>query len=86
MSFSGYSFCRSPLASYAMVSFKSCYLKSHFPAEFMGAVMSHGGGFTLSLLFGGVQAPQFKNFLPDINLSEVCFQGYGAPFEWAFNS
>ncbi len=45
MSFSGYSFCKPHSASYARVSFQAAYLKIHFPAEFMAAVISNQGGF-----------------------------------------
>ncbi len=45
MSFNGYSFCKPHSASYARVSFQAAYLKTHFPAEFMAAVISNQGGF-----------------------------------------
>lgn len=45
MSFGGYSFCKPHSASYARVSFQAAYLKVHYPAEFMAAVISNGGGF-----------------------------------------
>ncbi len=45
MSFSGYSFCKPHSASYAQVSFQAAFLKVHFPAEFMAAVISNQGGF-----------------------------------------
>tara|TARA_B100000925_G_scaffold45266_1_gene29538 strand:- start:32788 stop:34074 length:1287 start_codon:yes stop_codon:yes gene_type:complete len=44
-SFAGYSFCKAHSASYCLVSFKACYLKAHFPAEFMSSVTSNEGGF-----------------------------------------
>jgi len=44
-SFDGYSFCKPHSASYAMVSFQSAWLKAHYPAEFMAAVISNGGGY-----------------------------------------
>jgi DNA polymerase III alpha subunit len=44
-SFAGYSFCKAHSASYCLVSFKSCYLKSHYPAEFMASVISNEGGY-----------------------------------------
>ncbi len=44
-SFSGYSFCKPHSASYAMLSFTCAYLKAHFPAEFLAAVVSNQGGF-----------------------------------------
>ncbi|HUD70905.1 MAG TPA: DNA polymerase III subunit alpha, partial [Dongiaceae bacterium] len=45
MSFSGYSFCKPHSASYALVSFRSAWLKAHHPAEFMAAVIANGGGY-----------------------------------------
>ncbi len=45
MSFAGYSFCKPHSASYARVSFQAAFLKAHFPAEFMAAVISNQGGF-----------------------------------------
>jgi DNA-directed DNA polymerase III PolC len=45
MSFDGYSFCKAHSASYARVSYQAAYLKSHFPAEFMAAVISNQGGY-----------------------------------------
>ena len=44
-SFSGYSFCKPHSASYAMLSFTCAYLKAHFPAEFLAAVIANQGGF-----------------------------------------
>ena len=44
-SFSGYSFSKAHSASYAVESFQSLYLKSHFPLEFMVAVINNFGGF-----------------------------------------
>ncbi|MEN8188393.1 MAG: DNA polymerase III subunit alpha [Thermodesulfobacteriota bacterium] len=45
LSFDGYSFCKPHSASYAKVSFQAAYLKCHFPAQFMAAVISNEGGF-----------------------------------------
>ncbi len=45
MSFDGYSFCKPHSASYARVSFQAAYLKRHYPAEFMAAVISNQGGY-----------------------------------------
>jgi len=44
-SFSGYAFCKAHSASYARISWQAAYLKAHYPAEFMAAVLSNGGGF-----------------------------------------
>jgi DNA polymerase III alpha subunit len=44
-SFAGYAFCKSHSASFAQVSIQSAHLRAHYPAEFMAAVLSNGGGF-----------------------------------------
>jgi len=45
LSFDGYSFCKPHSASYAMVSFQSAWLRVHYPAPFMAAVLSNQGGY-----------------------------------------
>jgi DNA-directed DNA polymerase III PolC len=50
-SFSGYSFCKPHSASYALLSFKACFLKAHYPAEFMGAVLKNQGGYYSPLAY-----------------------------------
>jgi len=44
-SFGGYAFCKAHSASFAIVSYQTAYLKAHYPAEFMAAVLSNQGGF-----------------------------------------
>lgn len=44
-SFSGYSFAKGHSASYAVESYQSLYLKSHYPLEFMVGVINNFGGF-----------------------------------------
>ncbi len=44
-SFAGYSFSKAHSASYAVESYQSLYLKSHYPLEFMTAVINNFGGF-----------------------------------------
>ncbi|MDD5674143.1 MAG: DNA polymerase III subunit alpha, partial [Chitinivibrionales bacterium] len=44
-SFTGFSFCKSHSASYAQLSFKCTYLKAHYPAQFLAAVISNNHGF-----------------------------------------
>ncbi|MDD5236817.1 MAG: DNA polymerase III subunit alpha, partial [Candidatus Omnitrophica bacterium] len=38
--FSGYGFNKSHSAAYAMISFRTAYLKAHYPAEFMAALLT----------------------------------------------
>ncbi|MDA3864669.1 MAG: DNA polymerase III subunit alpha [Deltaproteobacteria bacterium] len=49
LSFQGYSFCKPHSASYAMVSFQSTFLKTHYPAPFLAAVISNQGGYYSTL-------------------------------------
>ena len=44
-SFTGFSFCKSHSASYAQLSFKCSFLKAHYPAQFLAAVISNNHGF-----------------------------------------
>ncbi|MBI4926207.1 MAG: DNA polymerase III subunit alpha [Anaerolineae bacterium] len=43
--FAGYGFPKAHAASYAMVGWRSAWCKTHFPAEFMAAVLANWGGY-----------------------------------------
>jgi DNA polymerase III alpha subunit len=43
--FAGYSFPKAHAASYAQVSWRSAWCKTHFPALFMAAVLANWGGY-----------------------------------------
>jgi error-prone DNA polymerase len=75
-SFSGYSFCKPHSASYALVSFKSAYLRAHFPAEFMAAVISNRGGYYSTFAYiSEARRMGIKVLMPDINKSEMPYTG-----------
>ena len=75
-SFGGYSFCKPHSASYALVSFKAAYLKAHFPAEFMAAVISNGGGYYSTFAYiSEAKRLGIKILGPDINRSEWHYSG-----------
>ncbi len=75
-SFGGYSFCKPHSASYALVSFKSAYLKAHYPAEFMAAVISNGGGYYSTFAYIS-EARRLGLWVlgPDVNASDIHYQG-----------
>ncbi|MFH2093794.1 MAG: DNA polymerase III subunit alpha [Pseudomonadota bacterium] len=75
-SFSGYSFCKPHSASYARVSFQAAYLKTHYPAEFMAAVISNQGGFYSTFAYVS-EARRLKVTIlpPDINTSQIHWTG-----------
>jgi DNA polymerase-3 subunit alpha/error-prone DNA polymerase len=78
MSFDGYSFCKPHSASYARVSFQAAYLKTHFPAEFMAAVISNQGGFYSTFAYVSEARRLGLTILPpDVNHSELAWQGRG---------
>lgn len=78
MSFSGYSFCKPHSASYALVSFKSAYLRVYYPAEFMAAVISNQGGYYSTFAYISEARRMGLDVLPpDINESELPYTGRG---------
>jgi len=77
-SFSGYSFVKAHSASYAMLSFRSAYLRCRHPAEFMAAVMSNHGGFYSTLAYASESRRMGLALLPpDANASELRCRGRG---------
>ena len=76
LSFDGYSFCKPHSASYARVSFQAAYLKTHFPAEFMAAVISNQGGFySIAAYVSETRRLGVRVLPPDVNRSEVLWKG-----------
>jgi error-prone DNA polymerase len=75
-SFGGYSFCKPHSASYALVSFKSAYLKVHYPAEFMAAVISNGGGYYSTFAYiSEARRMGIQVLGPDVNHSNIQYKG-----------
>jgi error-prone DNA polymerase len=78
LSFGGYSFCKPHSASYALVSCKSAWLRAHYPAEFIAAVISNQGGFYSPLAYLSEGRRLGLQVLPpDINQSERAYTGCG---------
>ena len=76
MSFAGYSFCKPHSASYAQVSFKSAYLRAHYPAEFIAAVISNQGGFYSTFAYVSEARRMGLTIQPpDLNESDWVYQG-----------
>ncbi len=76
MSFDGYSFCKPHSASYAKVSFQAAYLKVHFPAEFMAAVLSNCGGYYSTFAYVSEAKRLGATILPpDVNVSTISWEG-----------
>lgn len=83
MSFSGYSFVKAHSASYAMLSFQSAWLRAHYPAEFMAAVLSNHGGFYSTLAYASEARRMGLELLPpDVNESALRCKGKGNTIRW----
>lgn len=73
--FAGYGFNKSHSAAYAVLSYQTAYLKAHYPAAFMAAVMSADLHNTdrLVTLKDDCRQLQLKLLAPDINTSDYHF-------------
>jgi len=70
-SFAGYAFCKAHSASYAVLSFRTAFLRAHFPAEFMAAILSNQGGYYhASVYVEEARRMGLRLLLPDVNRSE----------------
>ncbi|HET9250741.1 MAG TPA: DNA polymerase III subunit alpha, partial [Candidatus Eisenbacteria bacterium] len=78
LSFAGYSFCKPHSASYALVSFRSAWLRAHYPAEFIAAVISNQGGYYDTFAYVSEARRMGLTILPpDVNASERAYTGKG---------
>ncbi len=73
--FAGYGFNKSHSAAYALVSYQTLWLKTHFPAEFMAAVMTADMDNTdkIVTLVDECQRMGLKLIPPDVNTGQYRF-------------
>ena len=73
--FAGYGFNKSHSAAYALVSYQTLWMKTHFPAEFMAAVMSADMDNTDKIVTLVDECENMKLTLlpPDVNFGEYKF-------------
>jgi len=76
LSFAGYSFCKPHSASYALVSYKSAWLRAHYPAEFLAAVLTNQGGYYSPFAYiSEARRIGLRVLLPDVNESRKEYWG-----------
>jgi DNA polymerase-3 subunit alpha len=77
--FAGYGFNKSHSAAYALVSYQTAWLKEHFPAAFMAAVLSADMDNTDKIvhLISECRDMRLKVVPPDVNLSQHHFTAQG---------
>lgn len=69
--FAGYGFCKAHAATYGYLGYQSAYLKTHYPARFMQAVLNNGGGYYPSAIYIAEARRMGVTVLPpDINKSD----------------
>ncbi|MGI6203975.1 MAG: DNA polymerase III subunit alpha [Anaerovoracaceae bacterium] len=68
VSFASYAFNKSHAAAYAVVGYETAYLKAHYPAEFMAALMSNfmGSSVTIAEYIRNCEQMGIKVLPPDI--------------------
>lgn len=69
--FAGYGFNRSHAACYALIGYQTAYLKAHYPAEFMAALMTSDEGNTDRIAIEATECREMgiKVLPPDVNES-----------------
>jgi error-prone DNA polymerase len=75
MAFSGYGFCKSHAAAFALVAYQTLYLKAHYPAAFYCALLNHQpmGFYSPDVLIGDARRHGVPVLYPDVNRSrEAC--------------
>jgi DNA polymerase-3 subunit alpha/error-prone DNA polymerase len=78
LSFDGYSFCKPHSASYAKVSYQAAYLKCHYPAAFMAAVISNQGGYYSTFAYvSEAKRLGIRVLAPCVNDSDSTWCGQG---------
>jgi len=78
--FAGYGFNKSHAAAYALISYQTAWLKAHYPAEFMAAVLSSDMDNTDKVVnfLGEARALGLSVRPPDINASVYMFEATDA--------
>ncbi|UCF29883.1 MAG: DNA polymerase III subunit alpha [bacterium] len=73
--FAGYGFNKSHSAAYALISYRTAYLKAHFPEEFMAALLTSemDNSDKVTGHIGVCKEMGIKPLPPDINESEIPF-------------
>jgi DNA polymerase III subunit alpha len=70
--FAGFGFCKAHAATYADISYRMAYLKTHHPAEFLAAMCSAGAGFYhVSAYVEEAKRWGIEVLLPSVNYSRM---------------
>ncbi len=78
--FAGYGFNKSHSAAYALLAFQTAYLKTHYPVEFMSALLTSETGNTDNVVkyINECREMGIPVEPPDINVSDATFTPHGS--------
>jgi DNA polymerase-3 subunit alpha len=78
-SFANYAFNKGHAAAYALISYRTAYLKAHYPCEYMAALITSvlGNMTKLAEYIGECSRYRIKVLAPDINESRMLFYPNG---------
>ncbi len=72
--FASYGFVKAHAAAYAVLSYKTCYIKAHYPAELISTILTNNSGYYGSARYiEEARRLNLKIKLPDINRSMLGF-------------
>ena len=77
--FAGYGFNKSHSAAYALLAYQTAYLKTHYPVEFMAALLTSVSGSTDDVVKYINECREMGIAVepPDINVSDAYFTPHG---------
>ncbi|MCX6999807.1 MAG: DNA polymerase III subunit alpha [Candidatus Sumerlaeota bacterium] len=77
--FAGYGFNKSHSAAYALITYRTAYLKAHYPVEYMSAVLTNeiGSNENIAKYIGVCKAMGIQILPPDVNESYATFTAVG---------
>ncbi len=86
--FAGYGFNKSHAAAYALLSYQTAYLKAHYPAQFMAAMLSADMDHTdkVVILIRECAAMDLTVLPPDVNTSQYAFTAEGRAIRYGLGA
>ena len=86
--FAQYAFNKSHAAAYAVVAFRTAYMKCHYPVQFMAALMNSamGNGGKLSGFIQYCRSNHIPVLPPDVNRSEARFSVEGSAIRYGLTA
>src|SRR5207253_7830069 len=84
--FAGYGFNKSHSAAYALLAYQTAYLKTHYPVEFMAALLTSETGNTDKVVkyINECREMGITVEAPDINVSDANFTPHGGAIRFSF--